>query len=97
MENCSEWESDIVSRGFLSFLSEFNTVFLLEVFSILFSYTDVLYNILQSESVDIMSVSYTHLNSLRTSVVLMKKLFVNVLECVLSKLIKQISFPPNHP
>lgn len=56
VENCSEWESDTVvkSRGFLSFLSEFNTVFLLEVFSKLFSYTDVLYNILQSESVDIM-------------------------------------------
>lgn len=41
--------------GFMQFLESFQNVFLLNTFSPLFSQTDVIYNIFQSENVDIMS------------------------------------------
>lgn len=41
--------------GFVQFLESFQNVFLLNTFSPLFSQTDVIYNVLQSESVDIMT------------------------------------------
>lgn len=56
VDKSNEWDVDSVvkARGFHSFLNEFNTKLMLEIFSKLFSYTDVLYNILQGTSVDIM-------------------------------------------
>lgn len=50
------WDPDTVikARGFLSFLEDFQTRKLLHIFSNLFGKTDVLYNILQSKSFDIL-------------------------------------------
>jgi hypothetical protein len=55
--DCSlQWDADTVvkSQGFLSFLRSLNTIFLLQVFSRLFAYTDVLYNLLQTRNFDIL-------------------------------------------
>ena len=55
-DNSDCWDSDtlIKSEGFLRFLNKFETIWLLEVFSKLFSYTDVLYNVLQSKMYDVL-------------------------------------------
>ena len=51
VDNPEDWDSDtlIKSEGFLRFLSRFETIWLLKVFSRLFAYTDVLFNMLQSK------------------------------------------------
>ena len=56
LDNSDCWDSDtlIKSEGFLRFLNKFETIWLLEVFSKLFSYTDVLYNVLQSKMYDVL-------------------------------------------
>ena len=55
LDNSDCWDSDtlIKSRGFLRFLNKSEAIWLLEVFSKLFSYTDVLYNVLQSKMYDV--------------------------------------------
>lgn len=56
IENSTDWDNDTVVRaqGFKSFLQDFQTVVLLEIFSKLFGYTDVLYNVLQSKVFDVL-------------------------------------------
>ena len=53
------WDDDTVikAKGFSAFLKEFKNVLLLEMFSYIFSLTDVLFNTLQSKSHDILSCS----------------------------------------
>ncbi|CAH0393437.1 unnamed protein product [Bemisia tabaci] len=55
LDDSDSWDAKAIlkARGFVHFLTEFRTVFLLEVFAKLFSYTDVLYNILQTDTDDI--------------------------------------------
>ncbi|XP_067135315.1 zinc finger MYM-type protein 1-like [Centruroides vittatus] len=55
LEHTADWDNDTVikSQGFLSFLQKFQTRFLLNVFSQVFSFTDVLSNILQTKGMDI--------------------------------------------
>lgn len=50
-----DWDSQTIqaARGFIHFLQEFNTQFLLEIFSKIFAYTDTLFDILQKKSMDI--------------------------------------------
>lgn len=59
LDNTDNWDSDAVvkSQGFLAFLNNFKTIFLLEIFSKLFSYTDVLYNLLQTRNYDVVYCS----------------------------------------
>ena len=54
-----KWDNDTIvkARGFVHFLNDYKTKFFLEVFSKVFRYTDVLYDILQSKSFDIMYCS----------------------------------------
>lgn len=56
LNNSSDWESETVAlaRGYLSFLSEFETKFLLNVLSKIYAYIDILYNILQTKHLDIL-------------------------------------------
>ena len=56
LDNSDCWDSDtlIKSEGFLRFLNKFETIWLLEVFSKLFSYMDVLYNVLQSKMYEVL-------------------------------------------
>lgn len=56
VDNSENWENDTVvkAQGFKSFLQNFRTIFLLEVFSKFFGYTDVLYNVLQSKMYDVL-------------------------------------------
>ena len=55
-EHSDNWENDDVvkARGFLNYLEESETVFLLHVFSKIFGYTDVLYGVLQNKALDVM-------------------------------------------
>lgn len=55
IDDPSNWDNVTiqVSKGFIHFLEEFNTVFLLEIFSKVFAYTDVLYDVLQNKNLDI--------------------------------------------
>nr|XP_018913349.1 PREDICTED: zinc finger MYM-type protein 1-like [Bemisia tabaci] len=59
LDDSDSWDAKAIlkARGFVQFLTEFRTVFLLEVFANIFSYTDVLYDILQTDTVDI---AYCH-------------------------------------
>ena len=59
IEHSGNWDSETVikSRGFLAFLQEIETIFLLEVFSMLLTYTDILYNLLQTKHFDILYCS----------------------------------------
>ncbi|XP_039292929.1 zinc finger MYM-type protein 1-like [Nilaparvata lugens] len=52
-----EWKGAdrCTAMGFIQYLESFQTVFLLNTFSPLFSQTDLIYNILQSEQADIMT------------------------------------------
>ncbi|KAF2888919.1 hypothetical protein ILUMI_17254 [Ignelater luminosus] len=54
-ENPQNWDKDTIvsAGGFLTFLKDFNSVFLLNVFNYIFSHTDLLYNILQKKSYEI--------------------------------------------
>ena len=56
LDNASDWDSETVAlaRGYFYFLSEFETTFFLQVFSRIFAYTDILYNILQTKHLDIL-------------------------------------------
>ena len=56
VEESDKWESDdaVKARGYISFLEEPETIFLLHVFAHIFGVTDVLYDILQSKSFDVM-------------------------------------------
>ena len=48
------WGADAIqARGFLQFLNVFGTVFLLNIFDKFFSFTDILFNILQTKMLDI--------------------------------------------
>lgn len=48
------WGNDAIeARGFLHFLNSFNTVFMLNTFYEIFSYTDILFDILQKKCLDI--------------------------------------------
>lgn len=48
------WGADAIqARGFLQFLNTFNTVFMLNIFHNIFSFTDVLFDILQNKTFDI--------------------------------------------
>lgn len=55
IENSCEWDNDTVvqARGFFSFLDSFETCFMVNVFSKIFRHTDVLYDTLQTQSLDI--------------------------------------------
>lgn len=55
LDHSADWDNDTVikAQGFLSFLQKYQTRFLLNVFSEIFSLTDVLFNILQTKSMDI--------------------------------------------
>lgn len=55
LDTSDEWDGDTVlkAQGFLSFLCTFNTRFLLAVFSKVFSFSDTVFNILQTKSLDI--------------------------------------------
>jgi len=50
------WDSESVVKacGFLVFLEDFETVFLLEVLSDMFSYTDLLFSLLPTKDFDIL-------------------------------------------
>lgn len=52
--NANEWDTDstVKARGFIVFLEDFETVFLLRVFSKLFSCTDAFHNALQNTFID---------------------------------------------
>ena len=68
LDHPEQIESEILApvSGFLSVLEEFKFVFFLITFDKIFSYTDVLFNIPQSQANDILyclkTVSYTHLD-----------------------------------
>lgn len=54
IEDPDTWGADAVqARGFMQFLDSFNTVFMLNTFNDIFSFTDVLFDILQKNSLDI--------------------------------------------
>lgn len=55
-ESSADWDTDTVvkAQGFKNFLQDFQTIILLEIFSKLFGYTDVLYNVLQSKVFDVL-------------------------------------------
>lgn len=55
VEDDDKWDNDtiVLAQGFLAFLSKPINLFLLKVFSKIFSYTDVLFNLLQTKSLDI--------------------------------------------
>lgn len=54
-EDSNEWDNDSVlkAQGFLYFLKKFSSQFLMNLFSLIFSLTDDLYNILQKKAMDI--------------------------------------------
>lgn len=54
-ENSDDWDSESIlkAQGFLFFLKKFSSQFLLNIFSKIFSYTDVLFDILQTKAMDI--------------------------------------------
>ena len=56
LDNSDCWDSDTLLKleGFFRFLHKFETIWLLKVFSKLFTYTDVLYNVLQSKMYDVL-------------------------------------------
>ena len=56
IENSENWDNDtdVKAQGLKSFLQNFQTIFLLEVFSKIFGYTDVLYNVLQTKVYDVL-------------------------------------------
>lgn len=49
------WDDDVIvqAQGYLYFFTQFQNIFLLEVYARVFAHTDVLYNILQTKSLDI--------------------------------------------
>ncbi|KAG7176663.1 Fibrinogen silencer-binding protein-like 1 [Homarus americanus] len=55
LDQSAEWDDDCVlkGQGFLSFLQKFQTRFLLNVFSSVFSFTDVVFKILKKKGMDI--------------------------------------------
>lgn len=55
LETSSDWDTETVvaSQGFLKFFTSIDTSLLLVILSKIFSYTDVLFNILQTKSLDI--------------------------------------------
>lgn len=59
IEDSGNWDHDssVKFQGFLVFLEKFENVFLLRLFSKIFSYTDVLYDILQTKTFDILYCS----------------------------------------
>ncbi|XP_071535018.1 zinc finger MYM-type protein 1-like [Panulirus ornatus] len=56
IENSENWDTDAIvqARGFLDFLKDFPTVLLLEIFSKLFGYTDVLTSSLRNKTYDVL-------------------------------------------
>jgi len=54
-DNSDDWDSDSILKvqGFLFFLKKFLSKFLLNIFSTIFSFTDVLFDILQTKAMDI--------------------------------------------
>lgn len=52
-ENDFDGDSCATARGLHEFLLEFNTILLLKIFVEIFSHTDVLYQVLQSNELDI--------------------------------------------
>ncbi|KAL4154101.1 hypothetical protein QTP88_001934 [Uroleucon formosanum] len=54
-DNSDDWDSDSIlkAQGFLFFLKKFLSKFLLNIFSTIFSFTDVLFDILQTKAMDI--------------------------------------------
>lgn len=44
---------NVQAQGYLNFFTQFQNIFLLEVYARVFAHTDVLYNILQTKSLDI--------------------------------------------
>lgn len=61
LDNSSEWDTETIlkTRGFVSFLREFKTRFLISVFAKIFSFSDVVFDILQSKSLDIVFCAKT--------------------------------------
>ena len=56
VENNEHWDPDTIvsAQGFLNFIQNYQTKFLLKVFSSIFCFTDVLFNILQNKHLDIL-------------------------------------------
>lgn len=54
-ENSADWDSEslLKAQGFLFFLKKLSSQFLLNIFSTIFSFTDVLFDILQTKAMDI--------------------------------------------
>lgn len=58
IEDPDTWGADAVqARGFMQFLDSFNTVFMLNAFNEIFSYTDVLFDILQKKTLLIFNIA----------------------------------------
>jgi hypothetical protein len=56
LDESSNWDNETVvaAQGFIKFLTSLETAFLLMIFSKIFCYTDVLFNILQSKHLDML-------------------------------------------
>ena len=55
VEHPENWDKDAIlsAGGFLNFLTDFSTIFLLNTFNVIFAHTDILYNILQNKYFEI--------------------------------------------
>lgn len=81
LENPENWDGEtiLLSRGFLAFLQNFNTVFLLNVFSEIFGHTDILYDIIQKKNCEINFVIHQVENT-KNKLVLMREEFEIIFE-----------------
>lgn len=79
IEDPDTWGADAVqARGFMQFLDSFNTVFMLNTFNDIFSYTDVLFDILQKNSFDI-QYCCEHIEITKKQILANKSKFDNIL------------------
>lgn len=76
MDNPDNWDDETISlsRGFLAFLNNFTSVFLLHVFSEIFQFTDILFEVLQKPTSDIV-FSIQQVNETKKQIVVLRLKF----------------------